>query len=597
MASEKLQVILELITSGYKREAKEAATATGQIGSAANSVTGQLGKLIGPAAIAGAVIGLGRMALAAGENADRLFDLQAQTGLSTDALQEWEFVAKGAGAGTEVFSDAVKAVIKNLSDSEGATGSAAKAYEALGISVMGANGSLRDAGSITDEVFAKLSGMSNVTERNALAQDIFGKKWEETISILDLGTGAIQDLKDEAHEMGAVISTEALVGADRLRETFAKLQAQAGGKLLQTLGLVAASVAAIFGDEASREALRFSEAVESVVEQIEEGVQPEAAFANGLLHIAENGDLSRKELEQLAGAAGLALDTMNADQLRAFGDELYIQAIAMGFTAEAAGEVKNQFTTMAIEMDIANGVITEQHDSWRLLHPKVKEAAEDQWELGEATSSTTDEIKAQHDAVRASIDPLFALRKAAEANRDAQLEHNEAVREFGPSSKEAEDAALALISTQADLNYYAELYSANFGPAQEEAFRRVARQAGLTNEEIDKIIRGTDALNNKQVDIYITTHKSVQTEAVDDIFAGGKAAGGPIQAGKAYLVGERGPEMIIPRNPGMVVPNHMLGGVAGVSKSVEIHVHQPVTLGLPIDLQVAGLMASTIADT
>ena len=36
--------------------------------------------------------------------------------------------------------------------------------------------------------------------------------------------------------------------------------------------------------------------------------------------------------------------------------------------------------------------------------------------------------------------------------------------------------------------------------------------------------------------------------------------GGPVSAGSAYLVGERGPEIIVPPSAGHVIPNHKLGG-------------------------------------
>ena len=40
-----------------------------------------------------------------------------------------------------------------------------------------------------------------------------------------------------------------------------------------------------------------------------------------------------------------------------------------------------------------------------------------------------------------------------------------------------------------------------------------------------------------------------------------KAMGGPVSAGRPYLVGERGPELMIPRSSGSIVPNNKLGGV------------------------------------
>ena len=44
------------------------------------------------------------------------------------------------------------------------------------------------------------------------------------------------------------------------------------------------------------------------------------------------------------------------------------------------------------------------------------------------------------------------------------------------------------------------------------------------------------------------------------LFAGFLANGGPAQAGRAYMVGERGPEMFVPRSSGTVIPNNQLGG-------------------------------------
>jgi tape measure domain-containing protein len=44
------------------------------------------------------------------------------------------------------------------------------------------------------------------------------------------------------------------------------------------------------------------------------------------------------------------------------------------------------------------------------------------------------------------------------------------------------------------------------------------------------------------------------------MFGGARAAGGPVSAGKAYLVGEKGPEMMVPNRSGTIVPNDVLAG-------------------------------------
>jgi len=40
-----------------------------------------------------------------------------------------------------------------------------------------------------------------------------------------------------------------------------------------------------------------------------------------------------------------------------------------------------------------------------------------------------------------------------------------------------------------------------------------------------------------------------------NLFGGARADGGPITAGTPYLVGERGPEIVVPKSSGTVLPN------------------------------------------
>lgn len=49
--------------------------------------------------------------------------------------------------------------------------------------------------------------------------------------------------------------------------------------------------------------------------------------------------------------------------------------------------------------------------------------------------------------------------------------------------------------------------------------------------------------------------------AIGGFFGGARAAGGPVTGGKAYLVGERGPELVVPGSSGTVVPNNAMGGL------------------------------------
>jgi hypothetical protein len=57
----------------------------------------------------------------------------------------------------------------------------------------------------------------------------------------------------------------------------------------------------------------------------------------------------------------------------------------------------------------------------------------------------------------------------------------------------------------------------------------------------------------------------------DALFAGFRAEGGPVGAGSAYVVGEEGPELFVPRSSGSIVPNGAMGSSGGGSGGVTVN--------------------------
>ena len=61
----------------------------------------------------------------------------------------------------------------------------------------------------------------------------------------------------------------------------------------------------------------------------------------------------------------------------------------------------------------------------------------------------------------------------------------------------------------------------------------------------------------------------------------GRAAGGPVSAGRPYMVGERGPEMFVPSSSGMILPNNIAKAIgAEVARALQAH---PLTAVVPPD--------------
>jgi phage-related protein len=58
--------------------------------------------------------------------------------------------------------------------------------------------------------------------------------------------------------------------------------------------------------------------------------------------------------------------------------------------------------------------------------------------------------------------------------------------------------------------------------------------------------------------------------AIDNIFGGGRAMGGPVSRGTSYVVGERGPELFVPNTSGKIIPN---GGSGGGGTTINLTVN------------------------
>lgn len=68
------------------------------------------------------------------------------------------------------------------------------------------------------------------------------------------------------------------------------------------------------------------------------------------------------------------------------------------------------------------------------------------------------------------------------------------------------------------------------------------------------------------------------------IFGGGRASGGPISPGKFYVTGEKGPELIVPRTQGHVIPNSILTAMAGAPRNTTLTQRSELNVKYTVDL-------------
>lgn len=88
-----------------------------------------------------------------------------------------------------------------------------------------------------------------------------------------------------------------------------------------------------------------------------------------------------------------------------------------------------------------------------------------------------------------------------------------------------------------------------FGGALKLGIEAVAKAFALVLNVVGGIVSGLEKM--------ISLGKSIGG-AIGGVFGGGKALGGPVNAGTTYLVGEQGPELFTPSTSGNIIPNNKM---------------------------------------
>lgn len=226
-----------------EKQSEEFGSVFGQQISAAGAAMQELGGKIEDAGkafapVSGAAAGLlgtlGGLAYKSVTAADDLNTLAKQTGLSTDTLQKMRYASDLVDVSVEDITGAVGKMKKAMSGSP-------DAFEALGVSVTNADGSMRDAESVFYDTLEALSQIENETERDQAAYEVFGKSADQLAGIVDDGGAALKAYGDEAENLGLIMSGDTLDSLNEVNDEIDRGKAQLGGAATQ-LGATVAEV-------------------------------------------------------------------------------------------------------------------------------------------------------------------------------------------------------------------------------------------------------------------------------------------------------------------------------------------------------------------
>lgn len=176
------------------------------------------------AAAAAAVAGLVNAAGAAAEYGDNIDKMSQKLGMSSDAYQEWDFIMQHAGSDVDKMTTSMKKLADAVQEP---TKESTAAFEKLGISI-------EDAAKMSQEdlfatTISKLQELESGTERTALANDLLGKSAMDLGALLNMSASETEKMRKQVHDLGGVMSEGAVSTAAKYKDSLQNVKTAIGG--------------------------------------------------------------------------------------------------------------------------------------------------------------------------------------------------------------------------------------------------------------------------------------------------------------------------------------------------------------------------------
>ena len=220
------QGIAGSITNIMSGEATSAGEKTGGLFGKMFSSKAAKGFAVAGAALA-AGVGVGVAALkkgisetaAYGDNVDKM---SQKLGLSTDAYQKWDYVLKLAGTDINSMTTGLKTLTNQFQAAKNGNDASIKAFEKLGISMEDAKNMSRE--DLFGAAIKGLQGMSDSTERAALANKLFGKSGQNLTPLFNQTAKQTQEQMDLAERYGMIMPQAAVKASAAFEDSLTTMQ-------------------------------------------------------------------------------------------------------------------------------------------------------------------------------------------------------------------------------------------------------------------------------------------------------------------------------------------------------------------------------------
>ncbi len=553
------------------------------------SVAGKLNSVLGAVGIGASLGGLATFVKGSIDAADNMRDLAIATGTSVEALARYQLAAKQSGTDIETVAKAMgKLSVYMAKNSEEAA--------SLGITA-------RDPAQALAQLADVLAQVEDPAQRNALAMNVLGRSYAEVMPLLAQGG---DELRKQADAAGPYAKRMADLAdkADRFNDSLAALAQQGSAALLpmvdafldmadaatqaaeglegvdaalaglgqagtvgQTVAVVWANVAYVFeqvGTEIGGIAAQIAALARGDFQgagAIGKMMKDDAAKARAELDALEKRIMTFKAAARAPSQSGAKARTGGAFDVAGLGG-------AGKKTAAAKTPALDQIDPYGKQRQQAEAeALRKTVEAQNAAFDAMADMRNDQIAQDEKAAAALGRMR---EAMIDVIDPIQRYRE--------ELDKVDALVEAGLFTPEQAAAARLYWQEQMDA-------AAGFGKLVQDDAKKTAdigRELGMTfiSAFEDAVIAGKDfqdVLESIGQDITRIFLRKMVTEPLADavsgvfkgfdfggIFGGARAAGGPVAGGSAYLVGERGPELFVPKSSGDIMSNAAMQGSRAV---------------------------------
>lgn len=177
---------------------------------------------------------IAKITLDAGAQADDLNTMAKVYGITTEELQKFAYASELIDVDVSTLTGSMTKLTKAMDSASSGTGASAEAFEQLGVAITDSDGNFKDRNEVFTETIKALGEISDETQRDALAMQIFGKSAMELNPLILGGAEDLEKYSEQAEKFGLILSQDMLDTLNEANDQFDifKASIKQGGLIL-----------------------------------------------------------------------------------------------------------------------------------------------------------------------------------------------------------------------------------------------------------------------------------------------------------------------------------------------------------------------------